>query len=290
MDLNQQQVEAILQGIKIPPQPQILVDIQMEQFQPEPSLDRIADLISRDVGLAGTILKTVNSPVFNLTNRITSIKQAVMLLGLTTVINIINGISIKGELSDDKIVLMNRFWDTAMDIAMVCSSIAKKIGFTRADEAYILGLFHNCGIPLMFARFPDYFTTLEMAYGTPTNEEKSLIIDVENELYQTNHAVIGYYTAKSWKLPKDICDAIADHHNIDYLFANDYSGDSEKKTLLSILKLSEHICGNCLTLGGETEDYEWEAIKNHVFEYTGLGEYDLETMILGFRDMGIEGL
>ena len=71
VQLSAEQIGKILQGISIPPQPQILVDLQMEQFQPEPSIDRIADLIAQDVGLAGTILKTINSPIFNLSNKIT---------------------------------------------------------------------------------------------------------------------------------------------------------------------------------------------------------------------------
>ena len=286
VQLSAEQIGKILQGISIPPQPQILVDLQMEQFQPEPSIDRIADLIAQDVGLAGTILKTINSPIFNLSNKITSIKQAVMLLGLSTVINLINGISIKGELSDENIVLLNKFWDTAMDIALVCSSIAKQIGYPKPDEAYTLGLFHNCGIPLMYRRFNDYFTTLEIAYSG----QHLRVIDIENELYKTNHAVIGYYTAKSWQLPKTICDAVAEHHNISYLMNNSYSGDNEKKALLSVLKIAEHICGNCLTLGGQTTDHEWESIKHLIFEFTGLGDYDLDLMTDTFKDMGIQCL
>ena len=65
-ELTEEQIHTILQGIKIPPQPQILVDLQMEQVMPDPDISRIAKLISQDVGLAGTILKVVNSPFYGL--------------------------------------------------------------------------------------------------------------------------------------------------------------------------------------------------------------------------------
>ena len=63
-DLTQEQIQKILQGISIPPQPQIMVDLQMEQLNPQCSIDSVAKLISQDVGLAGSILKTVNSTFF----------------------------------------------------------------------------------------------------------------------------------------------------------------------------------------------------------------------------------
>lgn len=99
-ELSEEQILRIMQGIKIPPQPQILVDLQMEQVMPDPDMGRIAKLISQDVGLSGTVLKVVNSPFYGLKNRITSVHQAVCLIGLDSVVNIINGLSIKSQMSD----------------------------------------------------------------------------------------------------------------------------------------------------------------------------------------------
>src|SRR5690606_5103025 len=108
VELTDEQNHRVLQGISVPPQPQIMVDLQMEQVMPEPDLRNIARLISQDPGLSGALLKTVNSSFFGLTNRIASILQAVNLLGCNSVINLINAQSIKGELSDDAIVALNR--------------------------------------------------------------------------------------------------------------------------------------------------------------------------------------
>lgn len=154
IELTDEQIRSVLQGINVPAQPQIMVDLQMEQMAPEPDLRAIARLISQDPGLSGALLKTVNSPFYGLANRVASIQQAVNLLGCNTVINLINAQSIRGELTDAAIVTLNRFWDTAQDVAMACLTLAKRIGYASPDEAYTLGLFHNCGIPLMLQRFP----------------------------------------------------------------------------------------------------------------------------------------
>lgn len=282
-ELTEDQILTIMQGIKIPPQPQILVDLQIEQIMPDPDLKQIARLISQDVGLSGTVLKVVNSDFYGLSNRITSIQQAVSLIGLKSVVNIINGLSIKSQMSDQTIVNMNRFWDTANDIAQVSTNIAKQVGYPNPDLAYLLGLFHNCGIPLLMERFPNYLDVMQESYS----HYDKRIVDIENLHLNTNHAVIGYYTAKSWNLPRILCDVIAEHHSALRYFNSSDERDSEGKTLLAILKLAEHICGNYRILGRQELDHEWELIGTEVITYLGLGEYDIELMQANFAEMGI---
>jgi HD-like signal output (HDOD) protein len=283
-ELSAEYIQQVLQGISVPPQPQIMVDLQMEQVMPSPDLRAIAKLIGQDPGLSGALLKLVNSPFFGLTNRIASIQQAVNLLGCNTVINLINAQSIRGELTDEAIVTLNRFWDTAQDVAMTCLTLAKRIGYHSPDEAYTLGLFHNCGIPLMIKRFPNYMTVLEEAYASATGERR--VVDTENRLLNTNHAVVGYFTAKSWNLPLHLCEAIASHHNALAIFTEDSSRDAQLKTLLAILKMAEHICASHRVLGNQPDDFEWQSIEQLVLEYVGLSEYDFENLRESIRDLG----
>ncbi|WP_068827555.1 HDOD domain-containing protein [Pseudomonas sp. BMS12] len=284
-ELSSEQIQQALQGISVPPQPQIMVDLQMEQVMPSPDLRTIAKLISQDPGLSGALLKIVNSPHFGLTNRIASIQQAVNLLGCNTVINLINAQSIKGELTDEAIVTLNRFWDTAQDVANTCLTLAKRIGYQSPDEAYTLGLFHNCGIPLMLKRFPNYMTVLEEAYYNAGSERR--VVDTENRLLNTNHAVVGYFTAKSWNLPLHLCEAIANHHNALSFFEEEGGRDAQLKTLMAILKMAEHICASHKVLGNQEDDHEWASIQQLVLEYVGLSEYDFENLRESIRELGV---
>ena len=284
-DLTEEQIKNALQGISVPPQPQIMVDLQMEQVMPDPDPKTIARLISQDPGLSGSLLKIVNSPFFGLANRISSIQQAVNLLGVTRVINIINAQSIRGEMTDENIVNLNRFWDSAQDVAMTCMTLAKQIGCVEPDEAYALGLFHNCGIPLMLKRFPDYMQVMEASYASAD----SRIVDVENQRLNTNHAVIGYFTAKSWLLPRHLCEAIASHHNTQHIFMQDEHIDTGLKNLLAILKMAEHICASHRVLGNQSVDHEWAASGAQILEYVGLSEYDFECIEGTCREMMATG-
>mgnify|MGYP002128952617 CR=1 FL=1 len=283
-ELSSEQISLALQGISVPPQPQIMVDLQMEQYMPDPDLEVIARLISQDPGLSGALLKLVNSPYYGLTNKIASIQRAVNLLGSRSIINLINAQSIKGEMNDETIVTLNRFWDTAQDVAMTCLTLAKRTGAQAVDEAYALGLFHDCGVPLMLKRFPNYMSVLEQAYANAG--PNSRVVDTENTHFNTNHAVVGYYTAKSWRLPGHLTEAIANHHNALAIFSDESSRNGPLKNLLAVLKMAEHICASSKVLGNQREDHEWNSIGHLVLDYVGLSDYDFETLKQTIRDLG----
>ena len=283
-ELSAEQIQQVLQGISVPPQPQIMVDLQMEQYMPDPDLEVIARLIAQDPGLSGALLKIVNSSYYGLSNKIASIQRAVNLLGSRSIINLINALSIKGEMSDDTIVTLNRFWDTAQDVAMTCLSLAKRTGSQAVDEAYALGLFHDCGVPLMLKRFPNYMAVLEQAYANAGPDCR--VVDTENNAFHTNHAVVGYYTAKSWRLPEHVTDAIANHHNALAIFSDETSRNPQLKNLLAILKMAEHICSSYRVLGNQPVDHEWNAIGHLVLDYVGLSDYDFESLKLSIRELG----
>nr|WP_246888542.1 HDOD domain-containing protein [Pseudomonas chlororaphis] len=283
-ELSAEQIQQALQGISVPPQPQIMVDLQMEQYMPDPDLEVIARLISQDPGLSGALLKIVNSPYYGLSNKIASIQRAVNLLGSRSIINLINAQSIKGEMSDETIVTLNRFWDTAQDVAMTCLTLAKRTGSQAVDEAYALGLFHDCGVPLMLKRFPDYMTVLEDAYASASPENR--VVDTENRAFNTNHAVVGYYTAKSWRLPEHVTNAIANHHNALAIFSDESSRNSQLKNLLAILKMAEHICASYRVLGNQVDDHEWNSIGHLILDYVGLSDYDFENLKETVRELG----
>lgn len=282
-ELTEDQVKDILQGISIPSQPQIMVDLQLEEIMPDPDIARIAELISQDVGLSGTILKVVNSPSFAAEEPILSVEEGVKRLGINTIINITNGLSIKGEMSDELIRSMNRFWDSANDIATVASTLAQKLEYPKPEEAYVLGLFHNCGVPLLLKRFSNYMDVLATSYSG----KYARIIDHENEQLKTDHAVLGYITAKAWKLPLHLCKIIEIHHSAKSMFTEHKDTTNDDKTLMAILKMSEHIAGTYWILGQQDDDPEWIDFGPDVLEYLGLSEFDFDNLKEEFSGQGI---
>lgn len=288
--LTQEHIEKILKGITIPSPPQIIADLQMEMAMPEPELNEMADMISKDPGLAGGVLKTLNSPFYG--NRdIASISQAVMMLGMTTVANIVNTLYLRDNLSqnddvsDETYKAMTRFWDSATDVARACRIVAKRQRVNNPDMAYMLGLFHNAGIPLLMQRFPDYPAMIVQSYLL----ENDRIVDVENKHLKTNHAVVSFYAARSWKLPEILCRVIAEHHNAVEIFSDQDKTDPDEKSYLAILKIGEHLAGLSRTIGNNENDEEWQQIEESVLEYIGLSQFDYEDLVSYAADNGIGG-
>lgn len=254
----------------------------MEQLDPNCSVASVAKLISQDVGLSGSLLKTVNSSFFQRANTITSITQAVNILGINTVVTLVNAHSIKGELSDEDIVALGRFWDSAMEIAEASLVIARQLAIKNPEESYTLGLFHNCGIPLLMKRYPNYQDVVEQSYA----EEALSITEKENQLIRTNHAVVGYYVSKAWNLPRYLCEAIHDHHNPEHTLADQFA-DNRKKNLLAILKMAECICASYKTIGKQETDHEWARIRPFVLDYIGMSDYEFEHLHASVNELGI---
>ena len=287
-DLTQENIENVLRGITIPSPPQIIADLQMEMAMPDPDLNEMAALISKDPGLAGGVLKTLNSPLYG--NRdISSIPKAVMMLGITTIANIVNTLYLRDyqsqndDTSDEIYKAMMLFWDSATDVASACRIVAKHLGSCDPDEAYMLGLFHNAGIPLLMQRFSDYPQVLVKSYLL----EGQRIIDLENEKYKTNHAVISFYAAKSWKLPKILCRVIGKHHNAAEIFSSNDKTDPDEKTYLAILKVGEHLANLSRSLGNNETDEEWKKISEGVLEYIGLSSFDYDDLAAYASEKGV---
>jgi len=285
--IKQEEIQDVLKGIVIPSPPQVIADLQMEIAMPDPDINEMAQLISNDAGLSGSALKIVNSPFYGGNDSVTSIKKAVIMLGVDTIIDIVNTICLKNAItgdhpmSDNLYATLTRFWDSATDVARVCVMVGKRMNLSPLDQVYSLGLFHNVGIGLLVSKHDNYLHIMRSSY----QDEGDRIIDVENAEYGTNHAVLGYYTARTWKVSQFLCDIIAQHHNQDLFSTNNLTENREIR-ILAVLKIAEHIVGMHRILGDTDVDREWDAIGDNVLLAAGLTEYELEDITLQATELG----
>jgi HD-like signal output (HDOD) protein len=234
LNLDEKKISAGVSGFQVPVKPEILTSIDKLMAENEPDIDKIAALISSDVGLSASILKIINSPMYGMNRGISKIKQAVMMLGLKTINSLVTAILLKQSFRGKSSISLERFWDDANDIANAMIFIGNKVK-TRipVEMLYTIGLFHDCGIPLLALKYEDYKDVLIEANGSDNS-----FITVEEKHYQTNHAVLGYYISSSWHLPKEICQLILQHHDNRYLHSD---VDYEYKIAFAALKAAENM-------------------------------------------------
>lgn len=262
------EIEKLLSETKIPPAPEILCDLNIAIQNPEPDLAQITAIIQKDAGISGLVLKTVNSPLFGLRNKVSSIRQAVTLLGISYTVNIVMGLVLR-QTFDGQGENLPRYWESPSNIAMISASLAPQLINCSPDEAYLLGLFHNAGHALIKQRKQDY---LEL-YQRYLNHPDHSITYFENQQYNFDHAVLGYYLAASWNVPKHLQQIILNHHNVfDYLNTpSEAEQGSCEKGFMAVLKIAEHF--ERLNAGVEN-DYEWLRVQQCVLEFLQLSELD----------------
>lgn len=271
IDINEEEAERALKGINIPPHPYILQDIAGVY----PDIEKISSVIIKDPSVAGAIVKVINSAAFSLAREIESVQEAVTLLGLDSVINVVNAVLLKSSFQETvDLKALESFWQASDDTAVAAALIAKDLKLCKPDTAYMLGLFHDCGIPLMMQSHKNYLGLLHKIYG----QSQHPLTAVENHLFKTNHTAAGYFLAKSWKLPKLVSQVIKQHHNIEYINELLAGQRTEAGTLMAILKLAEYVTEEYKTIGKCDESYEWEKIKEGLLDYLGICELDVEDL------------
>jgi HD-like signal output (HDOD) protein len=263
-DLDNKKMASVLSSFQVPIKPEILTKIQNIMDEEEPNIEDISVLISSDVGLSSAILKIINSPLYGMNRRVSKIKQAVVVLGLKTINGLVPALLLKNAFSGEANVFLERFWNDALDIANAMSFLGKLVkNEIPVDMLYSIGLFHDCGIPLLALKYPDYKEILEEANGLNINS-----VALEEQHYQTDHTVLGYYVATSWHLPKEICQLIALHHDNDYLT---YTKNPQAQLMYAVLKIAENLVEK-VTRKHESPD--WSNVEESVLEVVGLSSTD----------------
>jgi HD-like signal output (HDOD) protein len=200
----------VVGNVVIPPRPEVLERLSAELNRRVPRVEAVVKLLSSDVGLAASLLKTANSPAFGLTRRLVSIHEAVTLLGFGTVEAAASEFLLRQSLGKGA-PSMERFWDASRKIAQASRHVSRSVPGMRPDDAYVYGLFQDCGIALLIQRFADYKETLAAANAAVDRS----FTDLEQQRYQTDHATVGYLLARTWRLPEHVSEAIRSHHEYE---------------------------------------------------------------------------
>lgn len=266
-------INKVVAELQIPPQPQLLVEIDELLSQSEPDITAVSNLIAKDVATSASVLRIINSPLYNLKKNVVNIRQATLYIGINGLVTLVKGMLLKQSFLQEHCCLsLGRFWDTADEVAHTAIKISQQLKLNiPQDYLYVLGLFHDAGIPVIASTFSDYKQTLIDANNSRTEN----IIDFENRYYGTNHANIGSIMADSWNLPKVLCRVILRHHNQDFWL--DKLG-TEEAVFNAIFQLAEAFVHKEKR---GAEPFDWFIAKTYVLPILDIEEQALA----GFREL-----
>jgi len=260
----------ILFGVTIPACPAILTQLMDELGGSLVNSKKIAELVCQDAGISAIVIRTANSPLHGSGRRIASIADAIKTLGFSALINLVREALLQSSINSSNTTL-DRFWDSSRYTAVAGKRLASIIGRVDPNTAYTFGLFHDCGIPLLMQRYPEYKEVLREANK---NTDK-IFTDVEEEAIGTSHAIIGYYLARAWGLSDAITQGILNHH--DYAQLGDPRNiNSEAHRLIALGVMAEYIANTHLR---SVQDAEWMRAREFVAICLGYVATDLDDIV-----------
>ena len=195
--------EALLTADWLPPGPRLYNQLTRALKDPDLPMKRIYSLIERDASLTAVLLKTVNSAYFGMTRRVSTVAEAVRLVGVVTIRCLTLFIEAFAHL-DPKSRLGNNYVEWFHRHSFLTARIAEAlaVGYPSADKAFTAGLLHDMGALLMATRLPGEAGTAVADAGRLHAAERQGI----------THAQLGGWLLAHWGLPAFLVEAASRHH------------------------------------------------------------------------------
>jgi len=270
---NAAEAATFFKNVTIPPRPALFMALQREMRKDEPDIQRIAELINRDVGMASKLLETTNSAFFNLRRQVTTVQEAIHLIGTDHCTAVMSGLITKKALGMGA-MMMARFWDVSEKRAKGMGFLTKELRVGRPELAYSFGLFCDIGIPLMKAAFPTYLETLALA----NQSGAKAFLEVESGRHGIDHASIGGILAERWAIDDQVVAAIGMHHDYEKLY-----DESIPATTRLLVALNDVVEKAIQEFRGEAESLEWMEAGVVASEALGLSLEDVEELCEGLK-------
>ncbi|MCE2680591.1 MAG: HDOD domain-containing protein [Burkholderiales bacterium] len=176
------------------------------------NLPDLSKHLTLDPVLTGRLLKVANSPFFGMQRRICGVDEAIMVLGIANTRGIIlSALLVENfKLNTLDPVTLNSYWRHSVGAATAARVISAETSLSPV-LAFTAGLMHDIGRLVLMIQDPERYQELllqAVVRGVRTHE-------LEREVLGTDHCEVGRMVVEDWRLPKDVVQAIALHHDYE---------------------------------------------------------------------------
>lgn len=203
--------QLIGRGQDLPSLPEIYLRVSEQLEDENSSVQQIGDTVQNDPAITTRVLKMVNSAYYGLPNQVSSIAQAVSLLGRERLKHILIGSVLRGVFSgtDNPAFSMQEFWQHSIKTAIIARYLARQIvQIEEAEAMFTAGLLHDIGKLLMIKKFPERMLAAE-EYMI---QKRVDILSAELTQLGLTHTAVGEALMHHWGLPQLLIDCTINHH------------------------------------------------------------------------------
>ena len=208
-------LDEVLRKIQnLPSLPTVVLDLIASLNQDDINIDTLVQKIAQDQALTAKTLRLANSSFYGMARQITTIAEAIAILGFRTVRSIATTTALLDTFAGDPHASFNfaPFWRHAIAAAVCARELARHLK-VNPEHAYTAGLLHDVGRLVLVTQFqPQY----EAAMAYRLAHDCHLLV-AEQAVLGLDHAQVGHALTQHWKFPQAIQQALADHHGASSL-------------------------------------------------------------------------
>jgi putative nucleotidyltransferase with HDIG domain len=225
----------------LPSLPIVVMELLNSFEQADVSIGVLADKVSLDQALSAKTLRLANSSFYGLSRKVTTIRQAIAILGFDSVRTLITAAAVTDNFSGSEHATFDFkiFWRHSIGTALCAKMLARALRLNE-DYAFISGLLHDIGKLVLVTRFPQQYSDA-IAHRAAHD---CYMLEAERTVLGLDHTIVGRALAEYWKFPVLMQKAIAGHH------APDTQGLGDIPSIVHIADAIVH----ALDLSGSDED------------------------------------
>jgi putative nucleotidyltransferase with HDIG domain len=174
------------------------------------TVQQIEGILRQDAGLTANLLKLANSAYFGIPAKVGSVRQAVILLGLKRLVQMVIA-ACTSAIMDRSVpgydLPAGELWRHSLAVSVAAEGLARELKMESAEEIFTAALLHDVGKLILGQFVQDDYGKIEMALaqGLPFETAESIVLG-------TDHAAVGAEVLSKWSLPAGIVHAVRWHH------------------------------------------------------------------------------
>ena len=249
----------------IPPFPKVAIQVMRMLDNKEVKAKDLAEVIKYDAAITANLLKTCNAAYFGLTRKVSSLDDALVVVGHDILKDIITACSssrfYKGGAGEGYQLEQGDLWKHSVATAILAKQLSVHFREVDPGVAFTAGLLHDIGKRFLSSFVADDFEKL-MERG---HSGESSFIEAEKEFLGMNHAELGGLIMEKWEFSEELIAAVKEHHDQDAL---------DKSQLTALIALSNTLV---ISLGiGVGADGLSGKIKGEGLKRFGISTIDLD--------------
>ena len=249
----------------LPSMPTVISKLHSLMNDPEIGTHQIAAVVGTDAALVARTLKLVNSPFYGFSRRVISIDEAIAILGVNALQQLVMTTAVFDIVKNSEMILnMHDFWLHSFGVGVFTKHLLPSAGVEIRNNALMCGILHDIGRLVLARSEPSMFSTFYFDRGGVTGTEE------EVEFFGVSHSQLGEMLAQKWNFPDDIIAATAFHHNPD-------RAPAEFQLMVSAINIADMLC-HTMHVGSSASVYLTEFFPS-AWQKLELNENKLENIL-----------